>query len=131
MLEGKPVPIFGDGSTSRDYTHVDDIVTGIRAAMDYDASEYEIINLGNNRTVGLLEMAQLLAAELGVSPTWKWCPMQAGDVPRTCADISKAEQLLGYRPATTFEDGVRSFIRWLHEESSLRKRSEVGTAFVA
>lgn len=113
MLAGEPIPVFGDGTTRRDYTYVDDIVGGIRAALEYDDSPYEVINLGNNRTVSLREMIEGLEEALGVEARIERLPAQPGDVPQTWADVSKAERLLGYRPTTDFRDGLRSFAEWL------------------
>ena len=113
MLEGKAIPVYGDGSTRRDYTYIDDIIAGVRAAVDYDASLYEVINLGNNRTVTLTEMVNEIGAALGVDPRIERLPEQAGDVPQTWAQIDKAGTLLGYAPTTEFRDGVRQFADWL------------------
>jgi len=113
MLRGESIPVFGDGSTRRDYTYVDDTVQGVRAAMDYDASGYEVINLGNDRTVTLARMIEVLEEALGVEAVIDRRPEQPGDVPQTWADIGKAERLLGYRPTTRFEDGVQRFVAWL------------------
>lgn len=113
MLGRKPVPFFGDGSTRRDYTYVDDIVEGIRAAMDYTVSMYEVINLGNNRTVSLSEMVCALEEVLGLKAALDHQPEQPGDVPQTWAAISKAESLLGYEPRTEFREGLLPFAKWL------------------
>ena len=113
ILAGESIPFFGDGSTRRDYTFVRDIVEGIRAAMDCHYSQFEILNLGNNRTVSLEEMVQVLAAALGKPAIIDRQPEQLGDVPQTWADISKARQMLGYQPRTPFEEGVREFAEWL------------------
>lgn len=110
MAEGKPVPMFGDGSTRRDYTFVDDIVAGVRAAIDYAGSPYEVINLGNNQTVSLREMIEGLEGALGMKAEIERLPMQAGDVPQTWADVSKAGALLGYAPTTPYQEGVRKFV---------------------
>lgn len=115
MLSGQPVPLYGDGGTGRDYTFVEDIVQGILAAMAYGATSYEVINLGNNRTVSLLEMVQTLEQALGIEPAIQWLPTQPGDVPRTLADLSKARRLLGYDPRTPFADGVSRFVAWLRQ----------------
>jgi UDP-glucuronate 4-epimerase len=109
---GKPIPVFGDGTTRRDYTFVEDIIAGVRAAMDYDASLYEIINLGESRTVELRELIGLLEKELGRDAIIDRQPPQPGDVPQTFADISKARRLLGYDPRTPFEEGIRRFVEW-------------------
>lgn len=113
MMGRQPVPLYGDGSTRRDYTYVDDIVDGVRAAMSYTASPYEVINLGNGRTVGLQEMAQALEEVLGVKALVEWHPAQLGDVPQTYANIDKARELLGYEPKTEFMAGLREFVAWL------------------
>jgi UDP-glucuronate 4-epimerase len=113
MLAGQPIPVFGDGSTRRDYTFIADIIQGVRAAMTYDATRYEIINLGNNQTVTLSEMIAGLEAALGVRAIVDRQPEQPGDAPQTWANVDKAARLLGYRPATTYRDGVRQFAEWL------------------
>jgi UDP-glucuronate 4-epimerase len=113
---GKPIPVFGDGTTRRDYTYVDDIIAGVRAAMDYDASAYEVFNLGESRTVELRELIALLEKELGREASIDRQPAQPGDVPQTFADISKARRLLGYDPRTPIEEGVRRFVGWFKEE---------------
>lgn len=118
MLRGEPIPVFGDGSTRRDYTYVSDTVHGLRAAMDYAGSRYEVINLGNDRTVTLARMIDVLEQELGVDAVVDRQPSQPGDVPQTWADIGKADRLLGYRPATEFEEGVRRFVAWFRDEGS-------------
>jgi len=81
MLRGEPLPLFGDGSSRRDYTYIDDIVDGVRAAMEYEATPYEVINLGNNRTVSLLEMVRHLEQAMGIDAQIAWLPEQPGDVP--------------------------------------------------
>jgi UDP-glucuronate 4-epimerase len=113
MREGKPIPLFGDGGTMRDYTFVGDIVSGIGAAIDYDASGYEIVNLGNSRTVSLLELIRELEGVTGIRAKIDWQPEQPGDVPQTFANISKAKALLGYRPATDLRAGLAEFWSWM------------------
>lgn len=113
MLEGKPVPFFGDGTTRRDYTYVDDVIQGVRAAMDYEDTSYEVINLGNNRTVSLSEMVRALEEVLAIEAKIERLPEQPGDVPQTWADLSKARRLLGYEPKTDFAVGLAAFARWL------------------
>jgi UDP-glucuronate 4-epimerase len=115
ISEGKPIPVFGDGTTRRDYTYVDDIITGVRAAMDYDASRYEVINLGESRTVNLSELISLLERELGRDAIIDRRPLQPGDVPQTFADITKARRLLGYDPRTPIEEGIRRFVEWFRD----------------
>ena len=113
ILQGKPIPVFGDGSTRRDYTYIDDIVSGIRAAIDYRGTMYEVINLGNNQTISLREMIDGLEAALGMRAVRQPLPEQPGDVPQTWANVEKAWTLLGYEPHTRYEDGVRHFVSWL------------------
>src|SRR5262249_41190047 len=97
---GKAIPVFGDGTTRRDYTYVDDIIAGTRAAIDYNQSNFEIINLGESRTVQLRELIALLEKELGQIAKIDRQPLQPGDVPQTFADITKARRLLNYNPQT-------------------------------
>jgi UDP-glucuronate 4-epimerase len=113
---GRQIPVFGDGTTRRDYTYVEDIVMGVRAAIDYEASMYEAINLGESRTVELRELIALLEKELGRRAVVERKPLQPGDVPQTFADISKARRLLGYNPQTEIEEGIRRFVRWFKAE---------------
>lgn len=118
IIRGEPVPIYGDGSTRRDYTYIDDVIEGIRRAMDYTGSTYEVINLGNNQTVGLLEMVRALEKALGKRAQLKNLPPQPGDVPQTWASVEKAHELLGFRPHTPFEAGVDRFVGWLLKHAS-------------
>jgi UDP-glucuronate 4-epimerase len=119
ILNGEPIKVFGDGSTRRDYTYVDDTVFGFRAALLYDRSPYEIINLGNDRTVPLRELLELLERVLGRPAVRSAQPEQPGDVPQTWADISKARELLGYNPSVTIEEGVTRFADWMKRERPL------------
>jgi UDP-glucuronate 4-epimerase len=112
ISKGKPIPVFGDGTTRRDYTYIDDIIAGVRAAVDYESSDYEVINLGESRTVELRELIGLLEKELGREAIIDRQPTQPGDVPQTFADISKARRLLGYDPRTPIEEGIRRFVGW-------------------
>ena len=112
ISEGKPIPVFGDGTTRRDYTYVDDIIDGVVAAIDYDKTNYEVINLGESRTVELRELIALLEKELDAHAIIDRQPPQPGDVPQTFADITKARNLLGYNPQTQIEDGLRRFVVW-------------------
>ncbi|HKT79689.1 MAG TPA: GDP-mannose 4,6-dehydratase, partial [Vicinamibacterales bacterium] len=113
MLSGKPIPVYGDGSTRREYTYVEDIVNGIRGALAYDRSRYEVVNLGNNHTVTLRDMIAGLESALGVRATIETLPEQPGDVPQTWADISKAQRLFGYAPKVSYQDGVTRFAEWI------------------
>lgn len=115
MTAGQPIPVYGDGSTERDYTYVNDIVQGIEGAIAYTgsgASIFEIVNLGESATVPLSRLVSLLAEALDVSPEIKRLPPQPGDVVRTCADIRKARALLGYAPKTQIEEGIPKFVEW-------------------
>ncbi|BCX02580.1 MAG: epimerase [Candidatus Roseilinea sp.] len=113
MLNGEPIPIYGDGSTRRDYTYVGDVVEGIRRAMDYSAASYEVINIGNNQTISLIEMVRGLEEALCIKAKLQYLPLQSGDVPQTWASSDKAERLLGFRPRTPYREGVQVFVNWL------------------
>ncbi|NTW49663.1 MAG: NAD-dependent epimerase/dehydratase family protein [Chlorobiales bacterium] len=119
LLAGKPIPVYGDGSTRRDYTYVDDIVNGIRSAMDYDKSMYEIINIGNNSPIKLSDLIQGLEETLGIKAVIQRLPEQPGDVPQTCASTEKAEKLLGYKVETTLAKGLKNFYDWMKTTYSL------------
>lgn len=121
ISEDKPIPVFGDGSTRRDYTFVDDIIAGVRSAIDYDKSDYEVINLGESRTVELSELIALLEKELGIEAKIDRQPLQPGDVPQTYADIAKARRLLGYDPQTQIEEGIRKFVEWFQGKALSHK----------
>ncbi len=115
MLEDKEIPMFGDGTTSRDYTYIDDIVDGIIKSCNYvlnNKNVYEILNLGNSSPVSLKEMINTIGQVVGVDPKIKQLPMQPGDVDRTFADISKAKKLIGYNPKTSFKEGIENFVEW-------------------
>lgn len=121
MLDGKEIPMFGDGSTSRDYTYVDDIVDGIIKSMNYvenNDNVYEIINLGNSSPISLKEMISIIGETIGVEPVINQLPMQPGDVERTYADISKARKLLNYEPQTSFKSGIEKFVEWYKENEN-------------
>jgi UDP-glucuronate 4-epimerase len=118
MLEGRPVPMFGDGTTRRDYTFIDDIVAGIRSAITYHRSLYEVINLGNNETLSLADMIRGLETALDVAATVQRLPEQPGDVPQTWARIDKARTLLEYNPRTSYDAGLQRFAEWLSVERS-------------
>jgi UDP-glucuronate 4-epimerase len=118
MLDGKPIPFFGDGSTRRDYTFIDDIVAGIHGAIHYEGSPYEIVNLGNNQTVSLTEMVAGLEKVLGVPAVLNRQPEQPGDVPQTWASVDKARRLFGYAPRTSYIDGLGKFAEWLAASSA-------------
>jgi UDP-glucuronate 4-epimerase len=111
ILDGKPIPVFGDGSTARDYTYIDDILNGITACISRKFG-YEIINLGESQIVRLDQLIELLEEALGKKAIIDSQPMQPGDVPLTFADVTKARRLLGYEPQVKIEEGIRRFARW-------------------
>lgn len=115
IMSGEEIPVFGDGTTRRDYTYVKDTVAGIISAMTYKDSPYEIINLGNNRTITLTEMIETIENSFGKKAIINRLPMQPGDVPKTFANISKAQKLLNYNPTTPFETGIDLFRDWFLE----------------
>ena len=112
IAAGRPIPVFGDGTTCRDYTYIDDVIAGVRAAVDYDQSNYEVINLGESRTVELRELISLLEKALDRHAEIDRQPLQPGDVTQTFADIGKARRLLGYDPQTQIESGIAKFVEW-------------------
>lgn len=116
LLQDRPIPLFGDGSSLRDYTYVDDIVQGVLAAARYTGSAYEVVNLGNCHAVSLLDLVETIAAALGVRPVIEWHPWQPGDVPQTWASIDKAQRLFGYAPATRLSEGIPRFVDWIRAE---------------
>jgi UDP-glucuronate 4-epimerase len=130
LLSGGEIPRYGDGTTARDYTFVDDIMQGVEAGLawargdlrgDRDGAgegRYQVVNLGESRTVTLSEMIAGVGTAFGREPRVKELPMQPGDVLRTWADISKARDLLGYDPTTDFEDGMSRFAEWYLEEGA-------------
>jgi UDP-glucuronate 4-epimerase len=118
MVEGRTVTLFGDGTQSRDYTYCDDIVAGAVAAVDWTARApvgVDTFNLGGNRTVPTGAMVEEIAAALGIQPRIEWAPMQAGDVQRTAADLTKSQAVLGYMPGISFPEGIRRFVAWFRE----------------
>jgi len=112
ILKDEPITMYGDGSTSRDYTYVDDIVQGVLSAINYDQSNFEIINLGNSDAVSLKDLIKNLEEVVGKKAVIDQQPEQIGDVPRTYADISKAKRLLNYQPTTHLKDGLKNFYDW-------------------
>jgi UDP-glucuronate 4-epimerase len=112
IKQGKPIPFYGDGTTSRDYTFIDDIVQGILSSLHYletHSSVYEIINLGNNKPVNLNEMVKTIEKTLNLKAILDKLPIQQGDVEITFADISKAKKILGYKVCTNFKTGIEKF----------------------
>ena len=119
MVRRKPIAIFGNGNTERDYTYVDDILQGIEGAIEYTMTQapvFEVVNLGGSQTTSLRRLVDLLTDALGVQPVIKHYPPQAGDVERTFADIGKAARLFGYAPATRIEDGIPKFLDWFTKQ---------------
>lgn len=112
ILEGKPINQFGDGSTRRDYTYVDDIIQGMVACLDYEGPLCDVFNLGESQTTTLSELIASIEHALGKSAIIHQMPEQPGDVPLTYADISKARELLGYDPHTKIVDGIPRFVAW-------------------
>jgi len=118
ITAGKTIPVFGDGTTRRDYTYIEDIIAGVRAAIDYTRTGFEVFNLGESRTVELRELIALLEKELDQHAVIDRQPLQPGDVPQTFANISKARTLLGYDPQTQIEDGIHRFIEWFRNNAA-------------
>lgn len=118
IRDGEPVPMYGDGSTCRDYTFIADIVDGVIRALDWTGGEakYDIFNLGGGHTVTLLEMIQTLEDAIGKRADIQRLPMQPGDVNRTDADQAHARAVLGYAPKTAFEQGVRQYVEWMEAQ---------------
>ncbi len=117
---GEPINQFGDGSTRRDYTYIDDIIQGVMAALKYDGPLFDIFNLGESQTIELRELIIAIENALGKKAKIKQMPEQPGDVPVTCADISKAKKLLGYNPTTPLRAGLPKFIEWFHKTQMTR-----------
>jgi nucleoside-diphosphate-sugar epimerase len=117
LLTDQPITMYGDGTSRRDYTYVDDIVDGVvrslRRGKGLDEPEYEIINLGGSKTTQLKDLISGLADAMGMTPEIKQLPEQPGDVERTYADISKAQDLLGWKPDTPIEEGLEKFSEWV------------------
>ena len=109
---GQPIDQFGDGSTRRDYTYVDDIIQGTMAALKYEGPLFDIFNLGESETIPLRDLIAAIETVLKKKATINQLPEQPGDVPLTCADIAKARKLLGYHPQTPFRDGLPRFVEW-------------------
>lgn len=122
LLEsGKPLPVFGDGASGRDYTFVADIVAGIQSALEWRGIEkyavpFEVFNLGNSHPVKLNALIAALESATGHKAAIERLPDQPGDVPLTWAKITKAQQLLGYQPQTTLDDGLKTFVSWFHKK---------------
>lgn len=123
LAAGRPIPRFGDGTTARDYTYVGDLVAGLVSARTWARAHpgaFETVNLGSARPVQLNEAIRALGEALGVEPRIQELPPQPGDVERTWADVSRARELLGYAPETSFRDGVAAFVEWMRGEPADR-----------
>jgi UDP-glucuronate 4-epimerase len=116
LVRGLPIPIFGSGALERDYTFIDDIVAGITGAINYKDSGYEIFNLGNNHSAPLIDVVRMLEQVSGKTARIQWQACEPGDVPKTCADISKARNLLGYEPQVKLQTGISLFWRWFSNQ---------------
>jgi UDP-glucuronate 4-epimerase len=112
ILHEEPIPVYGDGLTSRDYTYVADTVKGIIAAIHYDQSDFEIINLGNHKPITLLDLIAAIERTCSKRASLEWLADQPGDVPHTFSDISKAAALLDYHPTTALKTGLQEFYKW-------------------
>jgi UDP-glucuronate 4-epimerase len=115
LSAGEPIPMYGDGTSSRDYTFIDDIVAGVLAALEAPV-EYETINLGSSSPIELIDMIRAVGKALNVEPRIDRQPMQPGDVPRTYASVERAERVLSWRPTTTLDEGLREFISWVRSQ---------------
>jgi UDP-glucuronate 4-epimerase len=112
ILAGQPIDQFGDGTTRRDYTYIDDIIQGVTAAFGYNGPLYDLFNLGESETIELKDLITAIEAAVGKKAKVNQLPEQPGDVPLTCADISKARKLLGYNPTTPLRVGLPKFVEW-------------------
>jgi UDP-glucuronate 4-epimerase len=117
IYAGQPIDQFGDGTTRRDYTYIDDIIQGTMAALKYDGPMFDIFNLGENQTIQLRDLIAGIENALGEKAKINRLPEQPGDMPVTYADISKARKLLGYNPSTRLSDGLPRFIEWFLQSS--------------
>ena len=115
IWNAQPIDQFGDGTTRRDYTYIDDIIQGVLASLGYDGPLFDIFNLGESETIQLKDLIAAIEEGLGRKATINLLPEQPGDVPLTCADIAKARRLLGYQPTTPLRIGLPRFIEWFHQ----------------
>lgn len=125
VARGQEIMQFGDGSTSRDYTYISDIVDGVVRSLDRPAG-YQIYNLGNGSPVSLSSFIKLVEKSVGTPANIRVCPEQPGDVPRTCADISKARAMLGYNPSVAFADGIDKTVDWYQNRAAMNAAAGVG-----
>lgn len=113
LVAGEPLPFYGDGSTGRDYTFIDDIVDGIVRTLRFEGGNFEVFNFGNHHPVSLTELVTAIGTTFGIEPRLDYQPEQPGDVPKTWARIEKAERLLNWRPHTRLADGLQRYRSWL------------------
>ena len=121
ISRGEKIPFYGDGTTQRDYTYIEDIIDGVIKSIKYveeNKNVYEIINLGESETISLKKMVETIEKELKIKAILDIQPMQDGDVNRTYADISKAKEILKYKPETKFDDGIKKFISWYNNKKN-------------
>jgi UDP-glucuronate 4-epimerase len=116
MSDGKEITLYGDGSTSRDYTYINDIIDGLMAAIAYKDSIYEVINLGNSQTLKLLELVEAIEQASGIRAKKTFGPEQPGDVKQTWADVEKADEILGYKSDFSIKEGLKKFFEWYQEK---------------
>jgi UDP-glucuronate 4-epimerase len=119
IINGRPIEIYNFGKMKRDFTYIDDIVKGTMAALD-TPFKYEIFNLGNSKSVELMELIEIIEEELGIVAKKKFLPLQPGDVPETYADIEKTKRLLGFDPKTSIRSGIKRFLSWYRRYYGLR-----------
>ena len=112
VRDGDQITLYGDGSSARDYTYIDDIVSGTVAAIDASDEGYHLYNIGGTRTTSLKRLVELIEQSVGVPANVRHIPDRPGDVPITCADVSRAEQSLGYRPQVSIEEGISRYVAW-------------------
>ncbi len=112
ILDGRPIDQFGDGTTRRDYTYIEDIIQGIVSALHYEGALFDVFNLGESETIQLKDLIRAIEKAVGREAKINQLPEQPGDVPLTCADISKARRLLGYKPTTPLQVGLPKFVDW-------------------
>lgn len=112
ILQGEAIDRYGDGTTARDYTYVEDIIAGVLSAIKYDAKDFDIFNLGGSATTTLAELIAMLEKTIGKDAIINQMPDQPGDVPRTFADVNKAEKTLGYHPSTPIAEGFKKYVEW-------------------
>ncbi len=116
LLRGEPIPLYGDGSTERDFTHISDICSGILAALSAEGIAGECINLGHHQPLSMNRLLELLETAAGKRARIERYEPRAGDLPLTCADLTKAQRLLNYQPQVSIEQGVREFVQWMREQ---------------